>query len=184
MKATEALKHEHDAVKLMMRIMETIAGRIKSGQKVPRQDLDNMTDFLKVFVDRCHHGKEEKILFPVLEEAGISKTGGPMCDLLAEHEQGREYTRNISRALINFEATDNSRAMELSGNMKAYIELLNEHILKENDVLFPMADKVLTEEVQGLLYDQFEELEEEVIGIGKHEELHKMLEKMSDTYLD
>jgi len=67
--------------------------------------------------------------------------------------------------------------------MKAYIELLDEHILKENDVLFQMADKVLTEEVQEKLYDRFEELEEEVIGLGKHEELHKMLEKMSAVYL-
>ena len=62
-------------------------------------------------------------------------------------------------------------------------ELLDEHILKENDVLFQMADKVLTEEVQEKLYDRFEELEEEVIGLGKHEELHKMLEKMSAVYL-
>ena len=183
MKATEALKHEHEAVKLMMRIMEAISARIRSGLKVQRQDLDNMTDFLRVLVDRCHHAKEEEILFPILEEAGIPKTGGPIGVMLAEHEQGREYTRNISRNLINFEAADNSRAMELSNNMKAYIELLDEHILKENDVLFQMADKVLTEEVQEKLYDRFEELEEEVIGLGKHEELHKMLEKMSAIYL-
>ena len=50
MKATEALKHEHEAVKLMMRIMEAISARIRSGLKVQRQDLDNMTDFLRVFV--------------------------------------------------------------------------------------------------------------------------------------
>lgn len=183
MKATEALKHDHEAVKLMMRIMETISARIRSGQKVQRQDLDNITDFLRVFVDRCHHAKEEQILFPVLEDAGIPKAGGPIGVMLAEHEQGREYARNISRNLINFEAADNSRAMELSNNMKTYIELLDEHILKENDVLFQMADKVLTAEVQEKLFDRFEELENKVIGLGKHEELHKMLEKMSAVYL-
>ena len=89
MKATEALKHEHEAVKLMMRIMEAISARIRSGLKVQRQDLDNMTDFLRVFVDQCHHAKEEEIFFPVLEEAGIPKTGGPIGVMLAEHEQGR-----------------------------------------------------------------------------------------------
>ena len=183
MRATDTLRTEHRAVSLMLEIMEAVSVRINSGQSVQRQDLDNMTDFLRVFVDRCHHAKEEEILFPILEEAGIPKTGGPIGVMLAEHEQGREYTRNISRNLINFEAADNSRAMELSNNMKAYIELLDEHILKENDVLFQMADKVLTEEVQEKLYDRFEELEEEVIGLGKHEELHKMLEKMSAVYL-
>ena len=183
MKATDTLRDEHTAVKLMLEIMEAVSARIRSGQKVQRQDLDNMTDFLRVFVDQCHHGKEEEILFPVLEEAGIPKSGGPIGVMLAEHEQGREYIRNMNHTLINFEAGGHSRAIEISDNMQAYIELLNEHIRKENDVLFQMADKVLTKEVQEDLYDRFEELEENVIGFGKHEELHEMLERMSNIYL-
>ena len=72
---------------------------------------------------------------------------------------------------------------DLVENIRSYAELLEQHINKENNVLFAMADRVLTEETQDELYDKFEELEENIIGKGKHEELHKRLEILSETYL-
>ena len=183
MKATDTLRHEHEAVKLMLQIMEAVSTKIASGQSVQHQDLDNMIDFFKVFVDRCHHGKEEELLFPLLEKAGMSKDAGPIGLMLAEHAQGREYIRNISLGLLDYQSGDLSNLTELTKNMQVYIELLNEHVHKENEVLLVMADKLLTEEIQERLYCQFEDLEENVIGLGKHEELHVMLEKMSDNYL-
>ena len=72
---------------------------------------------------------------------------------------------------------------DLVENIRSYAELLEQHINKENNVLFAMADRVLTEETQDGLFEEFEELEEDVIGRGKHEELHKRLERLSGTYL-
>ncbi|MDY9921058.1 MAG: hemerythrin domain-containing protein [Synergistota bacterium] len=183
MKATDTLRTEHLAVSLMLEIMEAISVRITAGQSVQRQDLDNMIDFLSVFVDQCHHAKEEQILFPELELAGIAKNGGPIGVMLAEHDLAREYIRIVKKELLNYGSADPSQLTDLTGSMQAYIELLNEHTHKENEILFEMADKLLSEEVQDRLYYQFEELEEEVIGLGKHEELHKILEKMSAVYL-
>ena len=183
MKATDTLRQEHQAVKLMIQIMEAMSFRIRAGRSVQRQDLDNMIDFLKVFVDRCHHAKEEEILFPALEDARVSKDGGPIGEMLAEHVLGREYIRSINRALLNYGSGGASDPMELTNYIHTYIDLLNEHILKENEVLFPLADRLLTEEIQDGLNYQFEDLEEKIVGLGKHDELHKMLEKMSDTYL-
>ena len=71
MKATDALKKEHEAVRLMMKIMDAACVKINAQQKLQTADIDDMIDFLKVFVDRCHHGKEEQILFPPLELAGV-----------------------------------------------------------------------------------------------------------------
>ena len=183
MKATDALRTEHRAVSLMLEIMEAISVRINSGQSVQRQDLDNMIDFLSVFVDQCHHAKEEQILFPELELAGLGKNEGPIGAMLAEHELGREYVRIIKKGLLNYGSADPSQLKDITNSMQAYIELLNEHIHKENDILFEMADKLLSNEDQDRIYYQFEELEEEVIGLGKHEELHKMLDKLSNIYL-
>jgi len=103
--------------------------------------------------------------------------------MLAEHVLGREYIRSINRALLNYGSGGASDPMELTNYIHTYIDLLNEHILKENEVLFPLADRLLTEEIQDGLNYQFEDLEEKIVGLGKHDELHKMLEKMSDTYL-
>ena len=84
---------------------------------------------------------------------------------------------------MNYGSADPSQLTELTGSMQAYIELLNEHIHKENDILLEMADKLLSDEAQDRLYCQFEEIEENVIGAGKHEELHQMLERLSNIYL-
>jgi hemerythrin-like domain-containing protein len=57
------------------------------------------------------------------------------------------------------------------------------HIEKENKVLFPMADVHLTLEVQQGLARDFEKLELEEIGAGKHEEFHQLLHELKGVYL-
>ena len=182
MKATEQLKNEHEAVKLMMKILDAAGGKLKAGNKQKIADFEDMIDFLKVFVDRCHHGKEEQILFPQMEKAGVSKENGPIGVMLAEHEQGRGYIRGMSQGVEDYKAGKGDATQLLLENVALYIELLDQHIFKENNVLFAMADKLFTEEEQNTLFDQFEELEEKVIGLGKHEELHHLLEKMNAAY--
>ena len=72
--------------------------------------------------------------------------------------------------------------VSLSGMRKEYVSLLNQHIFKENNVLFPMAEQVLSVNDGDKLYDNFEKLEVERIGIGKHEEFHALMDKLSDKY--
>ena len=183
MKATEQLKNEHEAVKLMMKILDAACGNLKAGNKPKITDFEDMIDFLKVFVDRCHHGKEEQILFPQMEKAGVSKEYGPIGVMLAEHEQGRGYIRGMSQAIADYKSGTTDSSQLLLENVALYIELLDQHIYKENNVLFAMADKLFSEEIQNQLFDRFEELEEKVIGSGKHEELHRRLERLSAAYL-
>ena len=183
MKATEQLKAEHEAVKLMMKILEAACDRVKVGNTLQIADFDEMIDFLKIFVDQCHHGKEEQILFPQMEKAGIPKKNGPIGVMLAEHEQGRGYIRGMSLAIADCKTGTTDATQLLIENVTLYIELLDQHIYKENNVLFAMADKLFSEEIQNQLFDRFEELEEKVIGLGKHEELHRRLERLSVEYL-
>ena len=143
MKATDALKKEHEAVRLMMKIMDAACVKINAQQKLQTADIDDMIDFLKVFVDRCHHGKEEQILFPQLELAGVPKEGGPIGVMLAEHEQGRVCIRNMSQAVVDYKAGNTAAITALVDNIAAYNELLDQHINKENTVLFAMADGVV-----------------------------------------
>jgi hemerythrin-like domain-containing protein len=183
MKATDTLRNEHEAVRLMLEIMDSAAAGISAENKIRTADIDDIIDFLKIFVDKCHHGKEEHILFPKLEESGIPREGGPIGVMLAEHEQGRAFIRNMSSAIADYKNGVESAAASLAENIGAYNELLRGHIDKENNVLFEMADSVLSEEVQDILFDRFEELEENVIGAGTHEKLHKRLETLSEYYL-
>ena len=183
MKATKQLKTEHEAVKLMLKILEAACDSLKAGKKLQISDFDDMIDFLKVFVDQCHHGKEELLLFPQLEKEGVQKENGPIGVMLAEHEQGRGYIRAMSQAVADYKSGTTDSTQLLIENGTLYIELLDQHIYKENNVLFAMADKLFTEKTQNELFDRFEELEEKVIGLGKHEELHRRLERLNAAYI-
>lgn len=184
MQPIKDLKMEHDAVQLTLRILDKICQKIEqSGEIIDLQHIDQLLEFFKVFVDKCHHGKEEELLFPALENVGVSREGGPIEVLLHEHQQGREYVQNMNAALVQYKKGDRTAVDEFVKNAKEYINLLNQHIDKENSVLFPLAETHLSEQEQAKLWEGFELIETQKIGIGKHDEFHEMLENLEGVYL-
>ena len=137
-------------------------------------------DFFKVFVDRCHHGKEEEYLFPKLQERGLPPDKGPIPVMLLEHMGGRNTVKAISEALERVKQGDSSAAAAVAANLAILDEHLRGHIDKENEVLFPMADKVLTAEDQQFLVAAFEKHEAEEIGVGVHEKYHQLAHELAE----
>ncbi len=177
--ASKDLIHEHDAILFSLKILSEISDRVESGKDIPVQDITSLIDFLKLFADKCHHGKEEGILFPALEELGIPKHKGPIGVMLEEHEAGRKFIKRMEDAITS----KGINKEEFIHSSRGYIYLLRAHIEKENTVLFPMGDSKLSEAKHKELLEAFEEYEETVIGKGKHEELHKQLEEFNRKYL-
>ncbi len=180
MKASDDLRKEHEAIQVALDILEQLLLRLDS-QPIgfETQDANGIVEFLKIFADTCHHGKEEGILFPAYAQHGVPNEGGPIGVMLQEHVEGRQYIRLMSEA-INQTSPD-TKAFSIAA--KKYITLLRSHIQKENDILYPFGDSFLSEEEQRKLFERFEIHEEQVIGKGKHEELHKQLERWVREYL-
>lgn len=180
MKPTEQLKAEHEGVKLMLRILGKVCAK---PDEINQEHFAKMLEFLKVFVDKCHHGKEEDLLFPAMEKAGVPKEGGPIGVMLIEHQQGRGYIKGMSEAFDKLKEGERKASVKIAENGASYSALLTQHIDKENNILFPMADKVLSKATQDKLNEEFEKLEVERIGLGKHEEFHKLLHQLKEIYL-
>jgi hemerythrin-like domain-containing protein len=183
MKATEQLRDEHEGAKLMLKILEKVVGKVKAGGDIDTQHLDQILEFIIVFIDKCHHGKEEELLFPALEEAGIPREGGPIGVMLREHDMGRGYVQGLSGAIAQFKKGDRAVASRIVEFASDFLRHLTQHIEKENQVLFPMADAYLSSDKQEELLKEFDRLECEKIGIGRHEEFHRMLHHLKDVYL-
>jgi len=184
MKATDELKKEHRAVKTAMAILDTICQRIEGEQSFETEHLDQLLEFIRVFTDTCHHGKEEDILFPALEAAGVPKEAGPIMVMLQEHETMRGYIRGFAEALDQYKDGDESAVDQIVENVRAYLQWLESHIDKEENILFSIADVHLDAEMQEALYQEFEELEEQRIGRGVHEQFHEVLHTLKDIYLE
>jgi hemerythrin-like domain-containing protein len=182
MKATRQLKDEHEGVLLMLRILGEVSRQLQAEGRMENNHFESILEFLKVFVDKCHHGKEEELLFPALMHVGIPQDG-PIAVMLFEHEMGRKHVRMMTDAFERHKLKDASAALAIAQNAKDYIGLLTDHIDKENNILFAMADDRLSEKTQEELFEGFEEIEAARIGTGKHEEFHDLLHRLSDIYL-
>lgn len=178
MKATEELKNEHHGIGIMLGVLQAVADRFEHGEDVDEKHLSGILDFLSIFVDKCHHGKEEEFLFPALENAGVPREGGPIRVMLQEHEQGRRLVARLKDALSGHGSGVLSRMEEAQVIITEYVALLSQHIDKENTVLFPMADAKLDPDKDAELFEAFERLERERIGEGKHAEFHELLHRL------
>ena len=178
MYATNDLRTEHRAIERMLAVLEAAAQRLERGERVRPEVFRQAVDFVRNFADRCHHGKEEQNLFPRLEARGVPRQGGPIGVLLFEHDQGRAYVGTIAAAIDAYEADGQSAAPVIAENARGYVDLLRQHIAKEDNVLFPMADRVLTAADQAELEQSFERIETEVMGPGVHERYHRLLDDL------
>ena len=173
------LKDEHSGILLMLDIMKKVINGLKNRQGIKIEHLEKITEFLVNFADKCHHTKEEEILFPevIREKSNTALVN----ELLGEHKSGRDLISGISQSLKNYEP-GKPDAYHIASNMELYISLLTEHIKKENQSLFPVVEKQIPENVQMLIQQRFDTLEREVIGEGKHEEYHSWLKDLKEIY--
>lgn len=183
MKATNHMIRDHESVLKMLEIMNGVVQKFDNKENVDTNDLESMLMFLRIFVDKCHHGKEENILFPKLLESGITKEGGHVRLMLNQHVVGRVYIAGVTEAIVKYKSGDPKAVAEITENMTGYIELLSSHITNENNTLYKMTDKYLTFREQTILLSRFEEHEEEVMGHGKYDEFHNLFEHLSKKYL-
>ncbi len=178
-KTSQDLMHEHEAILNALDVIEKMYEGVKKDKKVDYKDIEEIIVFLKVFADKCHHGKEEKFLFPALEEAGVKNQDGPIGVMLEQHKKGREFIKQMQNSIKN-NTIDKDSFVEAAS---LYVSLLRNHIDKENKILFPMSDAKLSASKQKELFTSFEKLEKEVIGEGVHEKLHKVLERLEKKYM-
>jgi hemerythrin-like domain-containing protein len=169
MKATDILMEEHTIIKRVLTALETAAQRLERGQVVRAGFFIDAADFIKGFADGCHHMKEEGVLFKAMVASGMPAQGGPISMMLAEHEQGRAYTRAMREAAQKLQSGDESARDQVIRSARGYVTLLRQHISKEDNILFPMANQVISQAEQGNVAEDFERVEHEEIGEGVHE---------------
>jgi len=178
MKATEILSSEHQVILRVIHALEAGASILETNQPINLDFFLDATDFIKGFADGCHHAKEEGVLFKAMTEHGVPVNGGPVGVMLAEHEQGRIYTRGMRAATQSLIAGDAKSNDELIQNARSYANLLRMHIYKEDNILFPMADKVIPIEEHEAVFEGFERVEHEETGEGVHEKYLALAEKL------
>jgi hemerythrin-like domain-containing protein len=174
---------EHRVIERVLNALEKAVNRLNRGENVYLRFFAGTAVFIKGFVDDCHHKKEESVLFPALVENGLSKESGPVAVMLAEHEEGRLLAQRMRQATERLQAGDVRAHDVVVLNATGYIKLLRQHIYKEDNILFPMADKVIPTDQQEQILDAFTQFEHDDKGEGVHEKYYGLAERLGKECL-
>ncbi|OGT35354.1 MAG: hypothetical protein A3F11_01785 [Gammaproteobacteria bacterium RIFCSPHIGHO2_12_FULL_37_14] len=165
--------YEHSIIKKVILALGELAKAIKNSKHVEANVLKNITDFLTKFVDQCHHQKEE-LLFSELKHSKESPSDYLLNDLHHEHENGSDLIAHLKTAIKSYVDRDSTKN-------KKIIRLLNEvedfyfnHLEKEEEHIFGLINRSLSDECQKNLIIRFEEIE------TSHGKTHEQLIKLAD----
>jgi len=171
--STASLRRDHDLIEKVIKSMETTIQLLTNGKQIPESILLPVIDFTKNFTDVCHHSKEEKSLFPALEQAGLPSNMGPVAMMLMDHQRSREIGTEMEESAKKYLSSGDST--KLISDMHLYVEHITEHLWKENNKLFMMAEARL-QYVSVKVDKELNEIEElKLKDLGKSREHYEEL---------
>lgn len=152
---TQVLVDEHKLILRMIALVEKNTELLVQGKFRNWQFYLDAVDFIRNYADRFHHAKEEDVLFLELVDNGMPAKQSPIEAMHMEHDQGRAHVRAMEEAAQKALDGETGQAAIIAEHAKGYAALLRSHIEKENDILYPLAERVLPEDVRARMLDAY-----------------------------
>jgi hemerythrin-like domain-containing protein len=178
----DVLRAEHQVILRVIGVLGRLVARSESGDGFEVASLRRCVGFFRDFADACHHAKEEDLLFPALEKRGIPRDGGPIGVMLYEHTLARGLTKDMGDALDACDQGDEGCENQFRETAKEYIDLLTNHISKEDNCLFRMGDNALSDDDQQSLCGKFCEVGCRTFGGKKREQLEAIADELETQW--
>lgn len=172
--AVSILAGEHRVILQVLDVLEALAQATIRNGHIPELHARQVLEVLRTFADTCHHGKEELILFPALE--AMAPGFGPTQVMRAEHVDGRIHIKAMGAAV------ESALPAAYSLHALAYVDLLRQHIHKEDQILFRMAQSMLSATQDAELVAAFRAAEHDDMGSGTHERMLGIADALADAY--
>jgi hemerythrin-like domain-containing protein len=181
-KAIEMLMEEHQVILKVLGSLESFTDALEKGKEADRATVKKYAEFLRNFADLCHHGKEEDRLFVKMNDFGIPRGDGPVAVMLHEHEAGRAHVRALMAIGEKSGPLSLQERKEVTEHGRDFIDLLQNHIVKEDRILYPLAEKAIPVQELEKLNEDFEQFEREVTGKGEHEKWHALAQELIQAH--
>ncbi len=175
MDALETLMDEHLTIATTLGLLDVSAKKMQGGEELPTEFFDEVMDILENFADRCHHAKEEEVLFPLFKGNG-AKDSEAVSSFLEEHENGRAFVSALGKAV------DRDDRLGIMENASGYYSLMSQHIRKEN-MLFPAWIKSLSDAASEEMAARFDRIEARSLGPERHQEYRRTVERLKSEIL-
>ena len=177
-RAIDILMDEHFVILRVLGSLETFVVKMDRGIESERASLGDYVTFLHNFADKCHHGKEEDILFERMLSYGFPAKVGPLAVMRHQHALGREHLSALACVTQGSGPLSKRERETVRNHAVAYVDLLRTHIVKENNLLYPMALAAIPGSEMETLAADFDKFEEQEMSPGRHERLHVLADHL------
>lgn len=147
---TTVLKDEHKNILKVIKSLLEECESLENGEEINRKFFKDAIEFIQGYADSYHHAKEEDILFKELCSDDVKMHCNPTGQMLLEHNLGRGYVKSLEDGI------EKNNTVEITKNARAYAELLTDHIYKEDNILYPMAEEALNEKQKSIINQKFD----------------------------
>ena len=154
------LMREHRLIERMVALMEQEAQRLRSTNRLDPIFIDTAAGFIKNYADRCHHGKEEDILFRDLKAKNLPADLAQIMDeLIQEHKQGRQMTGELLRAKERCLADPAKGLADVIAGLEALAGFYPGHIEKEDKHFFYPCMELFDKRAKDTMLEEFWEFD-------------------------
>ncbi len=172
---TQVMVDEHRLILRMIALVEQNTERMLQGRFRNWQFFLDAVDFIRNYADRFHHAKEEDVLFVALVKNGMPEKSSPIEAMLMEHDQGRAFVRAVEDGAQRAMLGELGQIPVIAENARGYAALLRGHIDREDTILYPLAERVLPEELRLAMLEGYARAEESNPGLA--ERYRRMVEE-------
>jgi len=178
MQARGLLMIEHRLIERMLSVVKDVVSEINTKGSVDPVFVDTVVDFIKIYADRTHHGKEEDILFQELKAKSLSAEDQlAMDELIKDHVFGRQTTRALVDANKRYRDGDNSALSDIADKLQTLVKFYPKHIEKEDKVFFPNSKVYFTDQEERNMIGEFLEFDQKMI----HEKYKATVEEIENN---
>lgn len=183
MNAIELMTYEHTFIRRMLTVMRNFSYQLMKNPMMDVSDAPKMIEFVRQYADKHHHGKEEDLLFNrMVDHLGSAAEKLVKHGMLVEHDLGRLHMKLMEEGIEAFQAGDDTARLDIIGNAIAYTQLLDRHISKEDDMVYPFSWRHFDEKMIHLINEETEAFEVKASEAGVQEHYMALLEEMEAKY--
>ncbi|HET6417895.1 MAG TPA: hemerythrin domain-containing protein [Polyangiales bacterium] len=183
MEATDMLMQEHRVIEKALDAMEGWSAKLgRATEPDEKAELARFVAFIQGFADAYHHGKEEDILFVLMGQHGFPRHVGPIAVMLQEHDLGRSLVGVLGGLAKQSAPWSKEDRATIAQTVQEFSALLRQHIRKEDQVLYPMADARLPEPIKAEMFRRFQEFEEQRTESGEQKRLRELGEALIQAH--
>ena len=164
MQARALLMIEHRLIEQMLKVIQSKVESVGQTQSIDPYFVDTAVDFIRVYADRTHHGKEEDIMFSELRGKHLSSEDRQlMNELIEDHIFSRKTTKALIEANMRYRMGNHAALAEVIASLKTLVDFYPKHIQKEDEVFFPASRVYFSDREDQAMLAEFWEFDRKMI---------------------